>query len=123
MVGFNDRALREELHDVARGDGDGTGLVPSEDLQRDRLTRTAPPQRAVQRRAIGYLTTVDGQHDVAGLETRRVARTAREHAGDDHVMVHRVAEDAEPGARSHAARAAGEELRPRVEVVLGRDGE
>src|SRR2546427_8718706 len=88
--------LAEKLLDVARGDGDGAHLPPAEDLERDRLARAVGPEEPVERAAVTHVLAVDGEDDVARLQARPLAGAAREEPRDDHVILDRVAEEAEP---------------------------
>src|SRR5437667_120450 len=98
--------LAEKLLDVARGDGDGAHLPPAEDLERDRLAGAVGPEEPVERAAVAHVLAVDGEDDVPRLQARLLAGAAGEEPRDDHVILDRVAEDAEPGARGGRRRAA-----------------
>src|SRR5438034_1150330 len=93
------RVLAEKFLDVARGDGDGAHLPPAEDLERDRLAGAVGPEEPVERAAVAHVLAVDGEDDVARLQARLLAGPAGEEPGDHDVVLHGVAEDAEPGAR------------------------
>src|SRR5437899_7614087 len=123
MVGRTRGLLPEKLLDVARGDGDGARLPPAEDLERDRLARAVRPEEAVERAAVAHVLAVDGEDDVARLQTRLLAGTAREEPRNDDVVLHGVAEDAEPGARGGRRRTPAEQRVPPVQVTVGRDRE
>src|SRR5258707_15373107 len=97
--------LAEKLLDVARGDGDGLNLPPTEDLERDRLPGAVGPEGPIERAAVAHVLAVDGEDDVARLQARLLAGAAGEEPGDDDVVLHGVAEDAEPGARGRRRRA------------------
>src|SRR5438445_11697116 len=114
MVERTRELLAEELLDVARGDGDGAHLPPAEDLERDRLPRAVGPEEPIERAALTHVLAVDGEDDVARLQARLLAGAAGEERGDDHVIVDRVAEDAEPGSRRSRRRAAAEQRLPHI---------
>src|SRR5438034_5289848 len=115
--------LAEKLLDVARGDGDGAHLPPAEDLERDRLAGAVGPEEPVERAAVAHVLAVDGEDDVARLQARLLAGPAGEEPGDHDVVLHGVAEDAEPGARGGRRRAPAEQRVPSVQVVVGGDRE
>src|SRR5439155_23687 len=83
--------------------------------------RAVGPEEPVERAAVAHVLAVDGEDDVARLETRLLAGAAGEEPGDDDVVLHGVAEDAEPGARGGRRRAPPEQRVPPVEVVVGGD--
>src|SRR5438552_18182866 len=114
--------LAEKFLDVARGDGDGAHLPPAEDLERDRLAGAVGPEEPVERAAVAHVLAVDGEDDVARLQARLLAGPAGEEPGDHDVVLHGVAEDAEPGARGGRRRAPAEQRVPSVQVVVGGDG-
>src|SRR5438093_12715416 len=110
----------EKLLDVARGDGDGAHLPPAEDLERDRLAGAVGPEEPVERAAVAHVLAVDGEDDVARLQARLLAGAAGKQPGDHDVVLHGVAEDAEPGPRGGRRRAPAEQRIPSVRVVVGR---
>src|SRR5947207_164645 len=88
------------------------------------VTQTTAPEELVEGTAVAHFVAVHGQDDVARLQARLLAGTSGQEAGDDDVLLHRVREDAEPGAAREANReAVREEAVRRVEVVLGRHDE
>src|SRR5437899_12743310 len=115
--------LAEKFLDVARGDGDGAHLPPAEDLERYRLAGAVGPEETVERAAVAHVLAVDGEDDVARLQTRLLAGAAGEEPRDDDVVLHGVAENAEPGARGRRSVPAGEEGVSSVQVIVGRDRE
>src|SRR6266849_7495841 len=123
MVERTRRLLAEKLLDVARGDRDRVRLPPAEDLEGHRLARTVSPEETVERAAVAHVLAVDGEDDVARLQTRLLAGAAGEEPRDDDMVLHGVAEDAEPGARGRRPVPAGEEGVSSVQVVVGRDRE
>src|SRR5262249_32566347 len=123
IVGRTARRLPEELLDVAGRDRDRAELAAAEDLERDRLARTMRPEEPVERAAIAHLLPPHGEDHVAGLEPRLLAGPARKEARDHDVLLHGVAEDAEPGARPGEVPAAADERIARVQEAIGRDRE
>src|SRR2546426_1540480 len=123
MVERTRRLLAEKLLDVARGDRDRVHLPPAEYLEGHRLAWTVGPEETVERAAVAHVLAVDGEDDVARLQTRLLAGAAGEEPRDDDVVLHGVAEDAEPGARGGRRRAPAEQRVPPVQVVVGGDRE
>src|SRR5207247_658457 len=78
----------------------------AEDPGRHRVARMPAPEELVEGTAVAHFVAVHGQDDVARLQARLLAGTSGQEAGDDDVLLHRVREDAEPGAAREANREA-----------------
>src|SRR5258707_6907605 len=112
--------LAEKLLDVARGDGDGLHLPPTEDLERDRLPGAVGPEEPIERAAVAHVLAVDGEDGVARLQARLLPGAAGEGPGDYGGGLHGLGEDTEPGARRRPRGAGAQHHLPPGPVLITR---
>src|SRR5436190_1225149 len=110
--------LLEEFRAVARRDLQAAQPVVAHYLERELLAGAVPPQREIELLAARHLLGVERYDDVALLQPTTVARPLGHDPGDDHALLDRVREDAEPGALGPAHHAAVTQHLARVLAIV-----
>src|SRR3990172_11045767 len=116
--------LLVEVRAVAAGHVEPLELVVTHHLERDPLSRPAPPQRQVQVFPRRHLAGVERQDDVALADARARTGPVGHEPRHHHALVERMGEDAQPRPLRAADRAPVAQVLLAVrQVALARDGQ